>query len=211
MLEKNFQHIIDAANACNQRLWIENETSLGNEEVIPIYRKFKPLCSHLGVEIRPDTENINIAKEIGKTVSNKDIVKLMTPLQKAQKKEKNSKKTDMFNLYKECIDALMAKKVSSLTILEDDPKLIGRIMASNKEYKRNLILEIPLGYSNRKLNAMQKNKLNLSIYVPYGKDWIPYFINRLAEGRVKNIASVLLNGEKTGVGLNVKNEGAKAG
>ncbi len=208
LLEKNFQSILDVANSCKQRLWIENEAELNNEELMPIYRKFKSTCSVLGVEIRPDPE-YNGTKNIGKMVSNKDIIKLMNPLKEAHK-DKHAKRADRFKAYKEWIDVLMNKKIT-LTVLEDDPKLINRIIASNKDYKRNLIFEIPLGYSSRKLNALQKSKLNLSVYVPYGKDWIPYFINRLAEGRVRNIAVALLNGERSGVGSNVKNEGARAG
>ncbi len=207
MLERNLKSIIDVANSCNQRLWIEREIQPGNDDIMPIYRKFKPQCSSLGVELRPDPyASTNGLKRM---ISNGDIIKLMAPMQE-NPKEKHKEKADRFKLYKEYVDALMGRGIS-LTLLETDPKLINRIISSNKDYKRNLIFEIPLGYSNRKLNVLQKGKLNLSVYVPYGKDWIPYFINRLAEGRVRNIAVALLNGERSGVGSNVKNEGAKAG
>jgi proline dehydrogenase len=209
-LEKNFKSIIDVANSCNQRLWIEKEMNIDNEEIMPIYRKFKPMCSTLGVEVRPDP--YGNSNELNGMVSKDDIIKLMTPLQNGSKKAKgkHENKADRFNIYKKYIDALMDRKIS-LTVLETDPKLISRIIALNKEYKKNLIFEIPLGYSTSKMNELQKGKLNLSVYVPYGKDWIPYFINRLAEGRVRNIAVALLNGEKSGVSSNVKNKGAKAG
>lgn len=206
-LEKNMQDIIEVANSCNQRLWLEDEESLTIEKIMPIYRKFKPNCSTLGVEIIPQPNLTN--GNLKRMISSQDILKLR--FQAPDKKDNPKKKVDRLNLYKEYIDTIMGRKAKSLTVLEDDPKLINKIMASNKDYKKNLIFEIPLGYSSKKLSVLQKNKLNLSVYVPYGKDWVPYLINRLAEGRVKNIAVALLNGQKTTVGINVKNSGIKAG
>jgi proline dehydrogenase len=203
MLEKNFQDILNVADSTKRHIWIEQESTIDNDDLIEVYRKFKPQYGTLGAEIKPDA-----GSNMGQLVSKKDMLKLRF-MPNVQKKEKGEKK-DRLKLYKEYIDTLMGKNVA-LTVLEDDPKLINRIISSNKDYKRNLIFEIPLGYSNKKLAVLQKGKLNLSVYVPYGKDWIPYFINRLAEGRVRNIAVALLNGEKADVGSNVKNEGAKAG
>ncbi len=202
MMEKNLEAIIDLANSAKQRLWLEDEGRLGPEEILPLYRKFKQKCSTLGVEIIPDTESPS--KRIA---SNKDIFKLRFKLPERSKERKE--RPDRLKLYNEYIGAIMSKR-ASLTILEDDPKLINRIVSANKDYKRNLIFELPLGYSTKRLAYLQKSKLNLSVYVPYGKDWVPYFIDRLAEGRVRNIAVALLNGEKTSVGTNVKNERTKA-
>lgn len=203
MLHKNLHSIVEVANSTKQRLWIEEETSLANEEVIPVYRKFKPFCSTLGAEIR-----LEQGTDIGRMVHGSDIIKLKI-IRDTEKRERKAK-TDRLKLYKEYIETLVGKRVS-LTILEDDPNLINRIVSSSKDYKRNLIFEIPLGYSGRKIAALQRSKLNLSVYVPYGKDWIPYFINRLAEGRVRNIAVALLNGQKSSVGSNAKDHRAKAG
>ncbi len=203
VLEKNLMGIIDVANSCNQRLWIENEADMENEEVMRIYRQYKPRCKSLGAELRPDSATSDNMTQLRRVVSSNDIIKLTPPLDK--KGKARADKTDRLKLYDACINALVNKRVG-LTIFEDDPKLINRIVTSNKDHKRNLIFEVPLGYSSRKLNALQKGKLNLSVYVPYGKDWIPYLINRLAEGRVRDIAVTLLNGEKSGVDLNAKNE-----
>jgi proline dehydrogenase len=203
MLEKNLQDILNVANSSKRRIWIEQESGPDNEDIMQVYRKFRPQCSTLGAEIKPE-----INSDIKHLVSKKDMLKLR--FMPATKQKEQGEKKDRLKLYKEYIDALMGKDVT-LTVLEDDPKLINRIISSNKDYKRNLIFEIPLGYSNKKLAVLQKGKLNLSVYVPYGKDWIPYFINRLSEGRVKNIAVALLNGEKSSIDSHAKNEGAKAG
>ncbi|MDE1871422.1 MAG: hypothetical protein KGI06_04260 [Candidatus Micrarchaeota archaeon] len=211
VMEKNLRDILTVANSYRQRLWLESETYPNRYGVMDVYRRFRAHCNTLGVEVRPDYTSGNAASRIARGLSSRDMVKLVAPVEekegaKARRKEKISK----FKIYKEYVDALMDRKVN-LTILENDPVLINRIIASGKDYKRNLIFEIPLGYSAKKLNALQKSKLNLSVYVPYGKDWVPYLINRLAEGRVRNIAVALLNGERSNIGSNVENEGSKAG
>lgn len=204
--KKNIEYVVDTANSCKHRLWIESEAQVGNGNAMRLYRQLKPKCTTLGVEIRPLSQQDSEIDKIGKSVLKNDIIKLTTPTRDASRKPV---KIDRLKLYKEYIDMMVARRVD-LTVLEPDEKTISKIVSANRDYRRNLTFEIPLGYSGKSMNALQKSKLNLSVYVPYGKDWIPYFINRLAEGRVRNIAVALLNGEKSTVGLNVKNEGAKA-
>jgi len=190
MLEKNLQGIIAVANQCRQRLWLEDENDLGANGVMHLYRKFKPICSTLGAEIMPEPRHIN-GSGAANMVSKSDIIKIRYHSRK--RKERKPENIDRLSIYREYLERLMSKK-ASVTVSEEDPNLINSIAASSRDYRRNLIFEIPLGYSSKNMVRLQKSKLNLSVYVPYGKDWIPYFINRLAEGRVKKIAAALLDG-----------------
>jgi proline dehydrogenase len=193
MLERNLKSVVDVAEACKQRIWIEHEKELKPNESFAIYRKFKDKCSYLGFEYYLNGNNKQLT-----LVKGKDNIKLMAH-DRNYRLRHASKKSEGLDIYKDHIDALIGKKVN-LTIIEDDPGLIGKIIGINKDYKRNLIFEVPFGYGIKKLSTLQKNRLNLSVYVPYGKDWIPYFINSLADGRLRNIAVALLNGEKSNVG-----------
>ena len=196
LLEWNMSEIVNAVNSGNHRLWIEEE-SAGMDEAVRLYRRFKPKCSSLGVEVRPAYDDEE-GESAAKLLSGKDVVKLRCHV---DDRKGNPKKVDKLRLYRNYIDVLMAKK-AQLTVLEHDQKLINRLVSSSKDYKKNLIFEIPLGY-NGKQGRLAKGRLNMSVYVPYGKDWIPYFINRLAEGRVRNIAVTLLDGQ-TNVDPNAK-------
>jgi proline dehydrogenase len=209
LLAKNLESIAEAAKSSDHMVWIENESNLDARMIMPLYRKLKQKYGSIGLEMTTDPIAENRKHDLNGFVSSKDIIKLRYDIKNARK-EKSSHSKDKYKLYKEYIDALMNKKVS-LTLLEQDTKLTDRIMGSNKDYKRNLILEFPLGYNSKGMGKLQKGKMNLSVYVPYGKDWIPYFINRLAEGRVKNIAVALLDNEKAGVNSNAKRNKAEAG
>jgi proline dehydrogenase len=199
LLEKNIRSIMEVSNSYDQMLWIESEPNIETSEIAPLYKELKKSYEKIGIELTPVSSKNNNPSLNG-LISKKDIVKLKYQV---IKKEESEEKIDRMNLYKNYIDALMERNVS-LTILDNDSKLLEKIIGAGKGYKRNLIFEIPLGYDNKRLGKLQKSKLNISVYVPYGKDWIPYFINRLAEGRVKRIAIALLNGEKTGAKENAK-------
>ncbi len=202
LLEWNMNEIVNAVNSGNHRLWLEEEAS-GMGEIVRLYRKFRPKCDSLGVEVRPDYDDED-GDSVSKLFSNKDVVKLRCHV---DERKAHPKKVDKLKLYRNYIDILMAKR-ANLTILEHDQKLIGKLVSSSKDYKKNLIFEIPLGY-NGKVSKSAKGKLNMSVYVPYGKDWIPYFINRLAEGRVRNIAVTLLDGQKKVVDSNARKKQGK--
>jgi proline dehydrogenase len=199
LLERNLGDIIEAAKTAEGRLWIEEEPLAKKGEAVELYRKFKPRFRNLGVEISPTNEIEG--KDVGKMLSGSDIIKL-----RYNQKGGTEHKGDKLKLYKSYIEAL-SKRHTSLTLLEHDQKLVSRIMAAGRDYKKNLIFEIPLGYSQKP--SKLKGKSNMSVYVPYGKDWIPYFINRLAEGRVSGIAATLLDG-KTGVNVDEKGREAQS-
>ena len=70
-------------------------------------------------------------------------------------------------------------------LASNDTGWMRSMVRGNEAYKRSLMFEIPLGYSMRRLNGLAKGRNALSLYVPYGKDWAPYIVNRLAEGKMR--------------------------
>lgn len=82
---------------------------------------------------------------------------------------------------------------AGITISSQDERLLLKAV-SKKAYRKDLILEVPFGYSKRKLKALSKDGQNLNVYTPYGKDWIPYAVHRLTTGKTHRIATRLLDG-----------------
>ena len=50
-------------------------------------------------------------------------------------------------------------------------------------------------YNKKNLKILKMNKI--SIYAPFGKDWIPYAVDRLIDGYIKDIAITILNSRYT--------------
>jgi proline dehydrogenase len=89
---------------------------------------------------------------------------------------------------------------SALRLSSSDDKLAYKIMKRIKPDKGRLTLEVLLGYSPKRIRKLVKDNINVSIYIPYGRDWVPYAISRLTEGHIRDIAVAILDGEQKGSG-----------
>ncbi|MEM3227672.1 MAG: hypothetical protein QXR58_01130 [Candidatus Micrarchaeaceae archaeon] len=83
-----------------------------------------------------------------------------------------------------------------LRLSSSDDKLAYRILRREKMAKGRLNLEVLFGYSQKRVRKLVKDNINVSIYIPYGRDWVPYAISRLTEGHIRDIAVAILDGEQ---------------
>ena len=191
LMRKNLLQVIEAAEENKQKVWLEDESSIDAEEMLSLYREFRDGRSCLGMEVTPNNEERGNLLE---SIKPKDLVKVKCRLHKGEESKDRKESFDALKLYKSYIDGLRGAR-ASVTVLDHNAGLIGKIAALNKSYKDDITFEAPMGYGGKKLKSLSEKKFNMSVYVPYGKDWVPYLINRLTEGRIKNIAIALLNGE----------------
>jgi proline dehydrogenase len=191
LMGKNLLEVIAAAVENKQKVWLESENSIATEEMLALYREFKDGRACLGMEVIPDYDERN--KIIG-LIRSKDLIKVKCHLHKDNESKSKKESFDALKLYKSYIDGLRGAK-ANVTVLDHNASLIGKIAAQNKVHKDDITFEAPLGYGGKKLKSLSEKKFNMSVYVPYGKDWVPYMINHLTEGRIRNIAIALLNGE----------------
>jgi len=200
------------------KIWLEAENGTEMEDLFRLYRKYRKEYDSIGVEI-PVMYDLDV-DTIKKMLRPKDLVKItyysyrdIYPAgeqnAKAERKgrdKKGSKKIeDMAKQADKYILEHYISKISMLlqagvavTVLEHNEKLIAKIAGLSRAYKKSLIFEVPLGFSEKKLAKMMKMKINLSVYTPYGKDWPSYVVNRVTatHGRISRLVErVLEQGE----------------
>ncbi len=175
------------------RLWVEYEPNMSALDMCNICKNNNPKT--LGIEI-PDI--FLSEQKIIKMISQSNNIKILlshkeedTEIHNLKKKEKQYKIDTYINKIRE-----FSSEGVKFTISSHDEKLLERMIQMDK-YRKNLIFEVPFGYSKHKLRYLIKSKPNLNVYTPYGKDWISYAVNRLTEGKTHKIATKLLNGNKT--------------
>ncbi|MEM3744359.1 MAG: hypothetical protein QW759_00780, partial [Candidatus Micrarchaeaceae archaeon] len=72
-------------------------------------------------------------------------------------------------------------------------------LKNGSKYKKALSIEFPLGYSEKKvLKIAREGSARLSVYIPFGKDWIGYAMESVPEGYIRSIAGRLLRGKGVG-------------
>jgi len=80
-------------------------------------------------------------------------------------------------------------------IATHDPHMIGatiRIAAENKVSKHDFEFQMLYGVRTDLQRQLVRDGYRLRIYIPYGRDWFPYFMRRLAE-RPANLAFFVRN------------------
>jgi len=187
-----FSEILAAAESSNCRLWLEHENNIEPSELIGFYKDLMSRSTGIEMPLAYVLENGHLSREARVLRA----VKLTAYGYEAKEgvlKRKHQK--DLFAMYSDAINRLMHAK-PALTVLCQDERLVDRLALANKGYKRNLTFELPLGYNNKRVNMLMKRHINLSAYVAYGKDWLPYAINRLTEGRIRDIAVAILDNER---------------
>ncbi|MCL4374084.1 MAG: hypothetical protein M1360_04160 [Candidatus Marsarchaeota archaeon] len=182
--ERNLAEIIDAAREGAKFVWLEGEQSV--PDVPKLYKRLVQKHALLGMEMPLGY------KEVRKEYN----IKIRYHMHNMRADAKSADAKGLVQEFSRNISSL-AERVGSVTVFEKDYHVLSKVINSCQG-KRNLIFELPLGYE-KNINT-DKQARGMSVYVPYGRDWVPYIISSIAEGRVKRVATTLLDGEKNGGG-----------
>ncbi len=195
VFEKGLYDILEAANASSTYVWLESGTGVSNDDLIGVYRMQKEQYPNIGMEI--PISYYNEFDGIVKTLKPSDSIRLTSHSYIAETKKSDEKSVEKNTLkrYVSSINILLHKS-AKVRVQDSNEKLIARIASNTKEYRKKVAFEIPLGYNKKKVNKLIKSKVNIDVYVPYGKDWAPYAIYRLAGKRLRSMALAVLNGEE---------------
>ncbi len=197
------EEIASLAAKGGRKVWLENENSILQTNLFDVYERESAMP--LGLEIPfiylGSYWNGNSSKHLFSCKS----IKLTTydnkPASAKPAAHNGKPSNDTSKKAKGEYDSYIKKFVESgikTTISSHDEKFLMHIMASDKDYRKNLSFEVPLGYNKKRFGMMLKAKPNLSVYIAYGKDWVPYAISRLTEGRIRDIATAVLDGDRKG-------------
>ncbi|MCL5089889.1 MAG: proline dehydrogenase family protein [Candidatus Marsarchaeota archaeon] len=205
VIDKNMEELINVAKNSGIIMWIESENGIDFNSMIEKYQNYSSIYNKIGIELPLRNSKIEEALTLlEKNSDSKYLLKLTTYFygneeKKDVKTKENPRKEKLYKntleLYSFYIDKLL-NKGHSIFILEHDEKTVYKLAELKSSYKKNLIFELPLGYSKKWQSKFIKRKINISVYVPYGKDWVSYAINNLTEGRIRELAISLLEGSK---------------
>lgn len=97
---------------------------------------------------------------------------------------------------------------SKVVLLSPNDNIIEKFLKNGNKYKKSLIFEFPLGYSEKRLGKWIKKGAYTSMYIPFGKDWVRYTMSNVPDGYMKALAASLLS-EKVDKEKEIKNEKRK--
>ncbi len=192
--EKHMSEILSYAEKHNIVVWSEHENESGqlfdmHEKNLGIELPYS-IAEKSGAKIGQKIKRIKVVPDIenGKEESEENE-------ESKEKKEKAAKKVKISG-YANCLDRIAG--TGAFTTLLSHDYHFGIKAISRSKYRKDLILELPFGYSRERLAKIGRERINVNIYTPYGKDWIPYAVNRLTEGKRHKIAKLILEGRHPG-------------
>jgi len=205
IVERNMLALLTTAKSSRIGIWFEYEDPNDLKGLVDRYNRYSELYDGVGIELPlhhpkidkainglPKAARVKLVSHYHINVANEH-----------EKKKAKVKQKSALDIYSHYIDRLYGSK-STVYIQESDEKTVYRLARANKQYKRDLIFELPLGYSKRWQSKFIKEKMKVNVYVPYGRDWIPYAINKLTEGRIRELAVSILDGKANVSGGNEK-------
>jgi proline dehydrogenase len=191
MADKYLFNILGYAEKNGITVWLEYEKKLPYAD--HLIRNNDGASDALGVEI---PYSVALKWESGSP--HRKLIKVVPDIENGEdynnpgnRKDKRRKEATITE-YVECLDTVY-NTGASLSLFVHDDKFAMKVIAKSK-HRKGLILELPFGYSKKKLAKISKEKINVNIYTPYGKDWVPYAVNRLTEGKRHKIAKLILEG-----------------
>jgi len=188
--------VVSVAEKYGKRLWLETENGIIQSNLFDLKERYGNFDG-IGVEVPTFYISRYSNGTIPKPLMSYKYVKLLTsyatePIANA-KKSKPAMESDELVCSRYMIK--LASNSIDTTVFSHDEKMLAKLMQHSKNYKKHLRFEVPLGYNRKRFGMMLKSDYKMSVYVAYGKDWVPYAINKLTEGRIREIAKALLDGK----------------
>lgn len=173
--------IVERAASCDNFLRVDMEGSAYTERTIEVVKKVRSRSPAIGTVIQAylyrSEQDIQDLLAIGCRI------RLCKGAYKEPPHVAFPKKEDVDANYVKLVRLLLPSGFYH-GIATHDPRMIGatiRIAAENRVSKADFEFQMLYGVRTDLQRRLVRDGYRLRIYIPYGRDWFPYFMRRLAE------------------------------
>lgn len=187
---KNTAMIVEKAGELSNFVRIDMESSAYTEKTLDIFYKLRQRHENVGIAIQ--SYLLRSAKDIETLIEKEASVRLVKGAYKEPAAVALQKKSDVDENYSRLMRRLLTDGVNP-AIATHDEKLIDEAIEFSKG--RNIANErfefqMLLGIRRTLQKELAGKGYRVRVYVPYGKNWLPYITRRMSE-RKENLFFVL--------------------
>lgn len=179
----NFEQIIDTASKTNAFVWIDMESSDHTDKTIEIYNRLFTRYERLGIvlqaNLRRTRDDLEDLLQIGSKI------RLVKGAYNEDKKISFRSKQDTDTSFERLSERLF-DKANEFAIATHDPNMINHAVNLSKRNKRKFEFQMLKGINDSIKTQLVRDGFDVSEYIPYGTNWLPYSIRRLKE-RKRNL------------------------
>ena len=190
---KNYSRIVAAARGSGIFVWLDMEEYRYIQDTISIYEtEAKRGGAGICIQSYP-RRSMNDAKRI---VKEKGIVRLVKGAYSAGKDIAYPTRAEATDNYGRIIDYLF-KNSRSFMLATHDEKMISKALTLQKKSKADVSFAMLKGIRNRRAIGLAGEGQKVSVYVPFGSEWLSYTYRRMREfSNMKLVLRSLLEPEE---------------
>ena len=184
--------IVERAAAADNFLRVDMEGSEYTQRTIDLVKRVRSQSPAIGTVIQAYLYRSE--KDIQELLTYGCRIRLCKGAYKESPEVALEKKSDVDGNYVRLVKMLLPSGFYH-GIATHDPRMIGatiRCAAESKISKEDFEFQMLYGVRTDLQRRLVKDGYRLRVYIPYGKDWFPYFMRRLAE-RPANVGFFLRN------------------
>lgn len=179
----NLDTIIEKALEYQSFVWIDMESSEYTDDTFKIYKTLFEKYERLGVVVQANlkrTEN-----DLDTLLKNGSKVRLVKGAYHEDARNAYRTRYEVDENYKKLMNVLF-EQGNEFAIATHDSKLIDLAMDLSKKHEKKFEFQMLKGIRDELKPILVKSGFEVSEYIPYGTNWLPYSIRRLKE-RKRNI------------------------
>ncbi|MGC8679999.1 MAG: proline dehydrogenase family protein [Candidatus Micrarchaeia archaeon] len=192
LLKRNYLDLIKYANSKKVFVWLDMEDYDVVDSTISLYKEGLKYTNNVGICIQSNLKRS--IKDLKRLPSNSTI-RIVKGAYTVDDKIGYTNKEEVNKNYKFLIKYLF-ENMKRFVVATHDVKMIEYAKTLNKKYRRNISYAFLKGIMNDYAKELAK-KDKVSMYIPFGDQWIQYSYRRMREaGHVSLILKSLMRNQK---------------
>ena len=179
----NLDTIIEKALQFQSFVWIDMESSEYTDDTFKIYQNLFEKYERLGVVIQANLKRTQ--NDLVMLLKNGSKIRLVKGAYHENSKNAYRTRHEVDENYKKLMNVLF-EQGNEFAIATHDSKLIDLAMELSKKHEKKFEFQMLKGIRDELKPILVKSGFEVSEYIPYGTNWLPYSIRRLKE-RKRNI------------------------
>ncbi len=179
----NLDAIIEKALQFQSFVWIDMESSEYTDNTFKIYQNLFEKYERLGVVVQANLKRSE--NDLDMLLKNGSKVRLVKGAYHENSKNAYRTRHEVDENYKKLMNVLFGQG-NEFAIATHDSKLIDLAMELSKKHEKKFEFQMLKGIRDELKPILVKSGFQVSEYIPYGTNWLPYSIRRLKE-RKRNI------------------------
>lgn len=179
----NLDTIIEKALQFQSFVWIDMESSEYTDDTFKIYQNLFEKYERLGVVVQANLKRSE--NDLDMLLKNGSKIRLVKGAYHENSKNAYRTRHEVDENYKKLMNVLF-EQGNEFAIATHDSKLIDLAMDLSKKHEKKFEFQMLKGIRDELKPILVKSGFQVSEYIPYGTNWLPYSIRRLKE-RKRNI------------------------